>query len=510
MATLIIDGFDKYGPNNNTAFAPNLSPPLAQGGWTLVDAFGKPVIAEGLSATGYSVQFNCVTGLSIAASKTLPGNFTRLVGGFRFYSSLSGPCAFLFYDNSTPQCSIVVEPLSGFIAMKQANNGTLLQQSTASVAANTVHYLEFDVTFSSGSLGGWTVWLDGVQILLGTGTTQQSGNNYANVVAFSATGGTFGETFTFDDFYLFDSTTALNNAVLLSNPAVITQFEIADHQTQFANLGNVFGNSYSLATSFSSAYSFAANTLYLAKFTPNVNCTVNSVLITAESTNNLANFKGVIYSDNAGVPNALLSTGTQVTGCVAGSPVVMPLITPQALTAGTPYWIGLIGDSSVSLLQFGSTTSGYRANNTYGSGAPGTAPTMTAGQLAIVLYGSCVGAATNWESEALNPPIGDLSSVSSAVVATSDLYVFPAIPSSVTRVYSVGVSGNVKLSEPGVHTFDLLTLSGATLGAGSNTGITPTIDYAWYDSYFDTDPNTSVAWAPIDVTNGFYGMSIVT
>lgn len=509
MATLIIDGFDKYGPPNGTGGQPLVSPPLAQGGWTLVDAFGKPVVANGLSANGYSVQFNCNTLARILAAKTLPNNFIRLVGGFRFYSSLSGICGLVFYDNSTAQCSMIVEPLSGFIAFKEGENGTTLQQSTASVAANTVHYLEFDITFNSGSLGGWTVWLDGVQVLLGTGTTQQSGNNYANVVGFVAVGGTFGETFTFDDFYLFDSSGTTNNAVLLSNPAVITQFAIADHQTQFANLGNVFGNSYAVQA-VSSLYAILPNTLYLAKFTPNVNCTINSILIEAVTTNNTANFKGVIYSDNAGVPNALLSTGTEVTGVVIDTPQTLPLVTPQALTAGTPYWIGVIGDSGVNLMQFGGVASGYRANNTYASGAPSTAPTMTPGQTAIVLYGSCVGAATNWESEALNPPIGDLSSVSAATPATEDLYVFPAIPSSVTTVYSVCVSGNCKLSAPGTHTFDLEALSGATLGTGSNPNISPTTNYTWYDSYFDVDPNTGVAWVPINVTNGFYGMSIVT
>ena len=61
MATIVVDGFDDYGPPVGSPGAPNESPPLNQGKWTIFDAFGKPNIAPGLSGQGYCVQFNVGT-----------------------------------------------------------------------------------------------------------------------------------------------------------------------------------------------------------------------------------------------------------------------------------------------------------------------------------------------------------------------------------------------------------------------------------------------------------------
>ena len=313
-----------------------------------------------------------------------------------------------------------------------------------------------------------------------------------------------------DDLYIFDDTTAFNNSMLLSNPAVITQFAIADHSIAFVNQGNVFGFT-TVNNDTTNAYPMPANSLYLIPFTPNVNCTINEIAAWVNTTNPTANFKGVIYSDSAGAPNALLSSGTNITGCTNATQLFLPLTTPQNLTGGVKYWIGLIGDSAVNFYWYDNASLlGYTASNTFSGGAPGTAPTMTPNQRTMAIAGYCTGATTNWESEALNPPIGDLSAVASPTIGDKDLYTFPALPTSVVTVYSVGVSGNCRLSFPGTHTFDLVALSGATSGNGSNININPTINYSWYDSYFDTDPNTSAVWTPTDVTNAFYGMDIVS
>jgi hypothetical protein len=504
VATIFLDGFDKYGPPVNALFNPTIvTPPLAQGKWTLQNAFGNPNIAPGLSATGYAVQLTVGSVGSIGMSRTLPTNYARLIGGIRFSAPLAGDCGIVFYDNATPQCSVIIENTSGFIAVKQGSNGTTLQLSSASVAGNTTHYLEYDITFNTGGLGGWTIWLDGVQILSGTGTTRQTANNFANVVQLLSVASAFGSTFIVDDMYTFDPTTAVNNSVLLSNPAVITDFPISDSQTNFINDGNVFGNYYSLSDS---SYSMTANTLYLAKFTPNISCTVNDIVILPNTTSVGANFKGVIYADSSGAPGGLLSSGTQVTGCTAGTLLTLPLVTPHALTAGTPYWIGLIGDTTVYEIQFGSALTGFTASNAYSGGAPGSAPAMTGGQNAIVLYGLCTGAATNWASEALNPPIGDVSSVSTSTIGTIDLYNFPALPGSVSTVYTVVVSANCHLSSPGSHTFDTVADSNGSQSGGSNINLVPTINYAWYDSIFELDPHTSASWLPTSVNNAIYGM----
>jgi hypothetical protein len=259
--------------------------------------------------------------------------------------------------------------------------------------------------------------------------------------------------------------------------------------------------------------------MYLMPFTPNVNCTINSIgiypCVGYGGTSGSANFKGLLYADSAGLPGALLSRGTQVTGCSSGQLLTMPLATPQALVAGTQYWLGLMLDTTVYMQDFdglGSspTTKGYVANNTYSSGAPTPAPSMTPGQATLCVFGICTGAATNWESEALNPPIGDMSAVSSATPLVEDLYTFPAVPTQVVDVYSVCVSGNAKLTYASAHTIELLALSSGVGGAGSRGTQTPTLNYAWYDTYFDVDPNTGAPWTPAAVSAGFYGMVVAS
>lgn len=508
MAAIVIEGFDKYGIANNTTFGVAGPPPISQGGWSLVTGFGTVAVAAPLSATGQAMSLIIGSTGVLKMSKTLPANFARLIGGFRFSSQITGLCGITFLDNTTDQFSINVQPTSGFISVNQGLNGTQLQISSAAVAGNTIHYLEYDVTFNaSGILGGWTVWLDGVQILNGTGVTAQTANNFANVFQFYSNNGVAGEVFVVDDVYVFDSSGTHNNAVLLSNPDVVTQFATSDNSIALVNQGNVFGFTFSVA---SDGFFIVANTLYLLPFTPPVNCTINAIVVNVRTASVAAKIKGVIYADNAGIPGTLKSSGTEVVGAVVGDEL-FPLVTPQALTAGVQYWLGVITDTSFDTVQYSfQNAQGFSASNTYASGAPGTAPGMTSGFHAPVLFGACTGATTNWESEALNPPIGDLSSVASATPGDTDLYGFPNLPTAITTVYAVAVSANCRLSAPGSHTFNTVAKSGGTSGNGSKTNIPPTTSYAWYDSYFEVDPNTGSPWTPAAINNGFYGMTIVT
>lgn len=509
LATIFTEGFDRYGPASVRLPSPYTT--LPQGKWG-TSPFGTISIDAPLSALGQAVKLHIFTNQVVSLTRTLPNNFTRLIGGIRLNCDLDeNHMGVAFVDNSTTQCSIVLEPMSGFFTIRQGAAGAVLQQSLASVAANTSHYLEWDITFGTGAFGGWVVWLDGVQIMAGTGTTIQSANSYANVFQLIGYGADIFAShgnITFDDLYMFDTTTAFNNSAALSNPSVVTQFPIADHQQQFTEIGNVIGT---FVTTTAAVFNPGANSLYLMPVTPNVNCTINTIVALPGATNGTAKFKGVIYSDVAGVPTTLLSSGTEVVGTTIDTFLDLPLVSPQALTAGTQYWIGWITDSSVNFDRIdGVAVLGQKASNTYGSGAPGTAPAMTTGQASLVVAGYCINAATNWQSEALPLPAGDPSSVSANTPGIEDLYTFPALPVNVVTVYTVGIGGNCRLTLPGVHTFDLVVSSAGMPGTGNNTNIAPTTSYAWYDSFFDTDPNTSAAWLPGNVTSSFSGMTIVS
>jgi hypothetical protein len=122
--------------------------------------------------------------------------------------------------------------------------------------------------------------------------------------------------------------------------------------------------------------------------------------------------------------------------------------------------------------------------------------------------GICTGASTNWQSEAVNPPVRSSSLVSSSTIGNEDLYQFPGLLSTITQIYTVTVSGNCYLSGPGNRQFDLRALSGGTDGGGSHTGQIAIVTPAWYDSNFDVDPNTSIPWTAGAVMSGFFGMKL--
>lgn len=541
MATIFIDGFDKYGVPNT--LAPKTYYSLNQGGWSQLfplSGINAAFIVPGLAGLGGgAIQLGPTTVPSNnAIAKTLPNNFSRLIGGVRFRTDTNASVGIMFYDNATLQCFIRINQLSGRISLchgdwspQNIDTATSIADSLAAVAANTEHMLEWDINF--GTNASYIIYLDGVQILSGLGLTIQTANSYANVFQLFNRGSSVfgvGSICAFDDLYMFDQTTSFNNSVLLANSIIFTDFPLADHQAQFVNNGNVVGNYFNPSNDPLTPWNFgnagaispAANSLRLQPMTPNVNCTIDSISIALARTNTsnpTAKFKGVIYADSSGIPGTLLSSGTEVVGYITGQPVVMPLASPQALTAGTQYWIGFINDSTFTMVLWDEldpanggavpiTDIGQTANNTYASGAPSPAPAMTKNQASLGIMGICTGAATNWQTEAVNPPVGNRSSVSSSNVSDEDLYQYPGLLPTVTKVYTVAVSGNAYLSGPGLRQFDLVALSGAVESSGSVTGFVPTMSPNWFETYLDTDPNTGIAWTPTTVMNGFFGMEL--
>jgi hypothetical protein len=206
-----------------------------------------------------------------------------------------------------------------------------------------------------------------------------------------------------------------------------------------------------------------------------------------------ANYRGVVYGDTAGAAGALLSSGTQVTGVTSGTATTLPLTTPQSLSAGTQYWLGFINDTSVNLQQTDGSNLGYRAANTYASGAPGTAPAMTSGQFSWLIWGNLTGiTGNNWYESAQQPPSGPYSYVFDATVGHEDLYNFAPVASP--TVHAVAVKAYTQKSDAGTRTVSMRTKSGSTDSGGSLTGQAQGTTFGWLGSYFPTDPNTSAAW----------------
>lgn len=531
MARIRTDGFDCYGVtgmgNSQSAGPFNTLVALLQYGWTALNVYtfsnAYPSIVASLNGvSGYAVQLTCTTDGAISLDQTLSSNYSRLIGGVRFasdiVSSAAQPAGVFFRDGNTVQCYLGVNGTTGTISLYegfQPNAGgsptalTVIQTSSATVTANSSHYLEWDIAF--GAAGAYTVKLDGTIILTGTGNTKKSANSYANGYSLGTqrNGGTSGgQAFTVDDHYLFDTTGTTNNAILGTNPRIETSLMTSSFQINFAIPAEILGKTY---IGISSANPPGANQLFLRKYTPNVSGTLNSISCIPAATSGGAKFKGVVYSDNAGAAGTLLSSGTEVTGATNGAVLTCSLVTPQSLVAGTPYWLGFITDTSVSLNESLGDLAGFKANNTYASGAPSSAPGMTSGQPSWTLWGNLTGMTQGWGVLREVPASPTYNYVADSNAGDEDLYGPAAMvtPTTVAQIYTSKVRALVSITGGGNRSISLRMKASGVEGTGSAGAFALSSGSPVYqDSFFDTNPATGLPWTQTQLNAALAGFKI--
>lgn len=470
------------------------------------DAGTNLQIAAGLSSTGYA--FRVVGGGTPNLQKSFTANYSHIAGTFRFKPNLNAnPIGINFRDASSNQCTIVVEPSTGTLNFRTGSNtGTILGGASGLIVANSTHVLSWDIVI--GASAAYDIKLDGVSVISGTGNTRGgTSNNYMNAITLGGLQGIGGGMqCDFDDFAIIDASAAFDSTITTSNPRIETQFPSGDNQTQFDIGSTQLGESYYI----SSVNAPGANQIYLRKYIPEVNETINSVSMIPNATSTTAKFKAAIYPDSGGSPNGqtLMSGGTEVIGCTSDAVLTGALTTPQALTAGTPYWVGFIGDTSINLRQNDSGTTGVKAAATYTSGVPATCPTVTTGQVNWCIWGNCTGAAVSWPAVKHNPPPGDISYVFSNTVGDEDLLSFPALSTTPTKIYYGAVRAVVKRSDAGSRTIDFRMKSSSTSSSGSLAGQSPALSYTVMNSFFATDPNTGVDWTPSGWNAAYAGYKI--
>ena len=493
MAVIFLEGFDKYVAVGSVAA--NVEANLTAE-WTT--ATNTITTVAGLSSTGSAV----LLGSSGTLTKTLASNYSRLIGGLRFSDTLVAQAVLMqFRDGSTAQCSITLET-TGVIELRTGGSAGTALATGGSVSANSTHFLEWDITFGSSS--SYQVWLDGVSLFSGTGNTRGgTSNNYANAIALVNGAGSC----TIDDLYLFDSTGGTNNAVLNTSPRIETQFPTSDASVQFSFGAAILGSAYQ---STSSVVAIGAGSFVLRSYTTAVGCVLNSVSIVPSTTNGAAKFKSCAYADSSGVPGSLLATGTEVVGCTSGTTLTSSFSSPPSLSASTKYWIGFINDSAINAQESDTHNFGCGKSNTYASGPPNPAGTMTFNQGSYLIWGNVSSTGVNWYEVDVNPPPGDLSYVSDSTSGHEDLYSFPALTVTPQTIYTVGVKGYIKKSDSGARTVSLVMSSSGSSGTGSNSGVTPATSYGWIDSYFDTDPHTSSAWGQTGLNSATSGVEVAS
>lgn len=483
MALLFLEGFDKYGLTNTDSST--VVALLQAGDWNSFSGANSSIVSP-LSGAGFALLLTANAFLT----KTLSANYARLIGGFRFNSvTLGSTLGIQFLDGASNQAAVTVNVTTGSISVRNAGiAGTALGTSTVTVAANSIHYLEFDITF--GNAGAYEVWLDGVSILSGTGDTMATTNAFANGVRFTTSA--IASNNIIDDFYLFDSTGTIHNAPLLNSPRVETAFPVSDNTVQFSMGAATLGNSIVRAAS---AGTYGTNRVVVKAYTPTANCTLNAITMFPNATSATNNLRPVLYADSGGLPGSLIVAGSTVTGMTIGVPLTLPLTTPQSLTAGTQYWLGFMFEAG-GIGWYGQAAGGNTriVNATFSSGAPSPFPGGSATEITTPTHviGNITLASPVNVYSLTNPPQGNFSYVFDGAVGEEDLYNFPPVGAPV--VHAIAIKASLSKSDSGAKTASLRLKSGSINSAGSVASVAPGTTYGWAASYFPTDPNTSAAW----------------
>jgi hypothetical protein len=508
------EGWAKYGNSGDIARSGTTILPVGDviqtNGWTIAGFTGSGSVdlVTGPTPTSLGLALTAAGGtgstLGIRRSITAGNAATTTLGFFFKITSIEAADRVVvqFLDGTTAQCTLAISSTGVLTARSGGVAGTVLGTSASSLSAGVWYFIEATVTINN-TTGVFTVDVDTVNKINATSANTRGGtaNNYANVYSFIQGGGS--SLMQFGPLYERDDTTRVGDVT------VETLFVSADSAVQFAFGAMTMGTAYRNSTTTNSP---GAGQLALRKYTCPASGSLNSVKILPGATSAGAKFKAVAYADNGSgtAPSgAPLDTGTEVIGTTADTVLNLPMTTPPSLTAGTIYWIGYITDTSVALALTDSGTNGYKASNTYASGAP-TSPTMTSGQSSWVIYGNLTGVATNAPEVGVRSPGGDKNYVSSATVNNEDLFTITALTDNPVTIYQAQVWAYTAKTDAGARTIDLRLKSSSTTSSGSSTGQAQSVSYAWQGSKFTTDPNTGSSWTASGINNSKIGYKIAS
>jgi hypothetical protein len=147
-----------------------------------------------------------------------------------------------------------------------------------------------------------------------------------------------------------------------------------------------------VTTSLGGTVSVGANTIYLIPIVPNAALNIIDVQFMPAVTDPAVNYVACVYEDlqvggnTPTAPGQLVGAGSVVTGIIGGVLAASQFINPLGLNANTPYWIGIMMDTT-ELVANGDGYGGSVAfPNTFANGPPGYAPAVTPGEADLQMY----------------------------------------------------------------------------------------------------------------------------
>ncbi len=522
MALLFCEGVAKNGPVgaqilniSATEWSSKLRD-LSTSGFGATDI--SITVASPLAGTsGASFKFSARASSGYFAQgsllKILSANYSRLLGYCRISTdpAHANP-GVTFKDGATTQCSLYIQATTGLIKLRRGtmSAGTDIAVSSASVAAGSVHFLAWDISF--GASATYNIYLDGVLVLTGTGNTISSANSYANTFGLSLLGDSSGSEGIayFGDIVVMDTSGAALNALPATQPYIATKLPASDVAVAFA-VGAFTQDIVPLNTLSTNTNGNIANNINVRAMVPVVSGPLSAIcLVGGPSGNATAKITVAVYADASGVPGALLASSAEVVGITANTPLVVPLSSPLSVVAGTKYWLAMMTDTAIYQYYSSWAAGGGHTTRTYTSGLPNPFGTLSTSPTPLIIWGVMTAAPSHAAVLENGPLAPSLNYLTDGTVGDEDLYAAAAMSPLPATVLAVAVKALCMRSDAGARTVDIEMKSGGVTGSGSAPGQTPLTGFSFLQSVFATDPNTGAAWTPAALDAASFGAKVAS
>ena len=355
----------------------------------------SPLLSNDVASLGVNSSGDTFSNVSV----NLGGNVGTIIGSVYLSTDLVHSFFISFFDGNNIQCSIGINFGSGTISLVQGSinrsgpspdGSTVVATSTAAIPSNSATCISWSIGIGPSS--AYQINIGSTVALSGTvDTNGGSSNHYVNSVmlgyfrsTINENVGTYGGTH-LAHLILADTTGSTMNTMWTNSPVVLEQAPIADAVAQFTPASIILGIEYQInGSSQNGGSSFhSQNNIIYQKYIPDVNMQLNSISTVTYQTASGANYQCAIYADNSGAPGNLIASTSTNTGINSYTPTSSAFASPVSLTGGTAYWLAFNCDSYLNLMAPGAgngTNNAYAQSQSYSSGFPSTAGSLSSGQ----------------------------------------------------------------------------------------------------------------------------------
>jgi hypothetical protein len=421
----------------------------------------------------------------------------HIVCAFQQTIAVTGSTLAIYFqlsDGATNQVCIVFRSDGAILLTSATPAGTVLATYTGAVtAASTWYAFEFEVVIHP-SAGSFAVRKNGNTSNDFSATalnTRPGANSYANKLTVGSQA--VASSYFFDDLLWRSDASSVP---WVGDLRCLTRRPASDAAVQWTPSSPALP----VQTIAFSANTASTNTIArFSAFTAPVSGSVGTVSL-IPGVVWTGNVKCSLFASSASTPGAVLGSATPLSTMPSGTPAIFTFGTPVAVTAGTQYWVGIIGDTNVSgVYPTGAGSTGLQQASTSYAAFPTANPATSA--VAALVATVNITATGNPNSAMVQDTTQDAATsyVYSSTVGQSDLYGISAIGSTPSSIVAVTTRAYCQKSDAGTRNVAVQLKSGGTTVQGTSTALNTV--WSWLYRTDTTDPNGGGPLTAVAVNN---------